>query len=111
MSGAPTIGRGKEYAHAVAMKSVWRHKSGKKKQSAINGITKPAIRRLARRGGVQRIQGDVYPEIRSAARSFLEPVIRDAITYMEGAQRKTVMLVDVLHALKRNGRTVYGFQN
>lgn len=107
---APAIGRGKEYVHAVAMKSVWHHR-GKPKQSAINGITKPAIRRLARRGGVQRIQGDVYPEVRSALRSFLEPVIRDSITYMEGAQRKTVMLVDVLHALKRNGRTVYGFQN
>jgi histone H4 len=108
---APAIGRGKEYAHAVAMKSVWRHKGGKKKQSAINGITKPAIRRLARRGGVQRIQGEVYPEIRSALRSFLEPVISDAITYSQYAKRKTVMVVDVLHALKRNGRTVYGFHN
>ena len=30
----------------------------------IQGITKPAIRRLARRGGVKRISGLVYEEVR-----------------------------------------------
>ena len=29
----------------------------------IQGITKPAIRRLARRGGVKRISGLVYEEV------------------------------------------------
>ena len=29
----------------------------------IQGITKPAIRRLARRGGVKRISGLIYEEI------------------------------------------------
>uniref|UniRef100_A0A4W6C5R9 Histone H4 n=1 Tax=Lates calcarifer TaxID=8187 RepID=A0A4W6C5R9_LATCA len=43
----------------------------------IQGITKPAIRRLARRGG---------------------NVIRDTVTAM-----------DVVYALKRQGRTLYGF--
>lgn len=32
----------------------------------IQGITKPAIRRLARRGGVKRISGLVYEEVRSS---------------------------------------------
>ena len=32
----------------------------------IQGITKPAIRRLARRGGVKRISGLVYEEVRIA---------------------------------------------
>lgn len=31
----------------------------------IQGITKPAIRRLARRGGVKRISGLIYEETRS----------------------------------------------
>ena len=31
----------------------------------IQGITKPAIRRLARRGGVKRISGLVYEEVRN----------------------------------------------
>ena len=30
----------------------------------IQGITKPAIRRLARRGGVKRISGLIYEETR-----------------------------------------------
>jgi histone H4 len=42
----------------------------------IQGITKPAIRRLARRGGVKRISGDIYEEIRGVLRHFLENVIR-----------------------------------
>ncbi|KAG5677020.1 hypothetical protein PVAND_006807 [Polypedilum vanderplanki] len=57
----------------------------------IQGITKPAIRRLARRG------------------VFLENVIRDAVTYTEHAKRKTVTAMDVVYALKRQGRTLYGF--
>ena len=35
----------------------------------IQGITKPAIRRLARRGGVKRISGLIYEEIRARSRS------------------------------------------
>ena len=31
----------------------------------IQGITKPAIRRLARRGGVKRISGLIYEEVRN----------------------------------------------
>ncbi|EMS54799.1 Histone H4 [Triticum urartu] len=52
----------------------------------IQGITKPAIRRI-----------------------FLENVIRDAVTYTEHARRKTVTAMDVVYALKRQGRTLYGF--
>lgn len=75
----------------------------------IQGITNPAIRRLARRGGVARISHNVYGETRCVLKVFLENIIRDAITYTEHAQRKTVTAVDVLYALKRQGRTLYGF--
>ena len=111
----------------------------------IQGITKPAIRRLARRGGVKRISGLIYEETRGVlkvtvsssifsnlsglvtllARNtcssltpaltfndlqvFLENVIRDAVTYTEHARRKTVTAFDVVYALKRQGRTLYGF--
>ncbi|XP_037731113.1 histone H2B-like, partial [Drosophila subpulchrella] len=40
---------------------------------------------------------------------FLETVIRDAVTYTEHAKRKTVTAMDVVYALKRQGRTLYGF--
>ena len=75
----------------------------------IQGITKPAIRRLARRGGVKRISGLIYEETRGVLKVFLENVIRDAVTYTEHAKRKTVTALDVVYALKRQGKTLYGF--
>ncbi|KEF61022.1 histone H4 [Exophiala aquamarina CBS 119918] len=83
----------------------------------IQGITKPAIRRLARRGGVKRISAMIYEETRGVLKTFLEGVIRDAVTYTEqtdvditpSAKRKTVTSLDVVYALKRQGRTLYGF--
>ena len=92
---------------------------------SAQGITKPAIRRLARRGGVKRISGLIYEETRGVlkviitvhhyitlhlfVKVFLENVIRDAVTYTEHAKRKTVTAMDVVYALKRQGRTLYGF--
>ena len=75
----------------------------------IQGITKPAIRRLARRGGVKRISGLIYEETRGVLKVFLENVIRDAVTYTEHAKRRTVTAMDVVYALNRQGRTLYGF--
>ena len=65
----------------------------------IQGITKPAIRRLARRGGVKRISAMIYDETRGVLKTFLEGVIRDAVTYTEHAKRKTVTSLDVVYAL------------
>ena len=76
----------------------------------LEGISKASIRRLARRGGVQRISGAMYPEVRGLLRSFLEKMIRTAVVYTDHARRKTVSVYDVIHALKREGRTLYGFE-
>ncbi|XP_065755012.1 histone H4-like [Phocoena phocoena] len=74
----------------------------------IQGITKPAIHRVARCGGVKRISGLIYEETRGVLKVFLENVIRDAVTYTEHAKRKTVTAMDMVYALKRLGRTLYG---
>ena len=66
----------------------------------IQGITKPAIRRLARRGGVKRISGLIYEETRGVLKVFLENVIRDSVTYTEHARRKTVTAMDVGRRLR-----------
>ncbi|GAW06713.1 Histone H4 [Lentinula edodes] len=66
----------------------------------IQGITKPAIRRLARRGGVKRISGLIYEETRGVLKIFLENVIRDSVTYTEHAKRKTVTALDVSGCFK-----------
>ena len=75
----------------------------------IQGVTKPAIKRLARRGGVKRINGLIYEEVRGALKVFLKDVIKDAISYTEYRRAKTVTAMDVLYALKRRGRALYGF--
>ena len=72
-------------------------------------ITKPAIRRLDRRGGVKRISGLIYEETRGVLKIFLENVIRDAVTYTEHAKRKTVTAMDVFYVLKKQGRISYRF--
>ena len=40
---------------------------------------------------------------------FLEKVIRYAVTWTEHSTRKIVTAMDVVYALKRQGRTLYGF--
>ena len=78
-------------------------------EERLEGISKPSIRRLARRGGVKRISGLVYAETRGVLRAFLENTLRDAVTYTEHARRKTVTAMDIVYALKRQGRTLYGY--
>ena len=75
----------------------------------IQGITKPAIRRLARRGGVKRISGLIYEETRGVLKAFLTNVVGDAILYATYARRKTVTALDCVYALRRQGRTLYGY--
>ena len=79
------------------------------RRNARCGITKPDIRRLARRGGVKRISGLIYDDIRVWLEEFIKTVIYDSVTYTEHAGRKTVTALDIVHGLKRQGRTLYGF--
>ena len=76
-------------------------------QDALLGITKPAVRRLARRGGVKRLSNEMTFEIRSYVKLFLEKVAHDAVVFTKHGKRSTVTTSDVVHSLKRNGRTLY----
>ena len=73
----------------------------------ISGITKPSIRKLARRGGVRRISASIYPDVRGVIKWWLEDVLRDVAMIVDHADRKIVTTVDVVFALRRRGRTVY----
>uniref|UniRef100_UPI00398F592F histone H4-like n=1 Tax=Pristiophorus japonicus TaxID=55135 RepID=UPI00398F592F len=75
----------------------------------IQGITKPAIGHLDRCGSVKWISGLIYEETRGVLKGFLENVIRDVVTYTEHTKRKMVTAMDMVYALKRQGRTLYGF--
>lgn len=78
-------------------------------RDTIYGISKGDIRRLARRGGVKRISGGIYEEIRGAMKARLELILRDVVTCTEYCKRKTVTVHDVLFALRRLGKPIYGF--
>ncbi|KAK7006961.1 histone-fold-containing protein [Favolaschia claudopus] len=101
MSGRGKGGRG------LGIEGAKRHR--KVLRDTIQSITKPDIRRLARRGGVKRMSGLIYEETRKVLKLFLENVIRDSVMYTDHAKRKTVTALDVVYALKRSGRTLYGF--
>jgi histone H4 len=81
----------------------------KQHRDTILGITKPAVKRLARRGGVKRISNGIYEETRGVLKIFLEKIIGDAVIYTDHRKAKTVSSMDVVNALKRNGRVLYGF--
>lgn len=76
----------------------------------IQGITKGSIRKLARRGGVKRLSGLVYEEVRGCLKDFLTVIIRDTVLYVDHAKRTTVTVLDVIHALKKNNRPIYGVE-
>jgi len=80
-------------------------------RDSMESITKNDIRRLARRAGVKRMSNS--PEMIHWAKvylkCFLEPVIADTIKFTEHARRRTVTALDVVHALKLRGRTLYGY--
>ena len=75
----------------------------------VRNITKPALRRLARRGGVKRVSSLIYEELREVVKSFVEAVVKDSVAFTEHAKRRTVTALDVVYALKKRGRTLYGY--
>ena len=75
----------------------------------VKAVSKGAIRRLARRGGVKRISSEVYEDVRKTLKAFVEGVVRDATAYTEHAKRKTVTALDVVNALKKRGKLIYGY--
>ena len=51
----------------------------------------------------------MHYEVQGVLKVFLEDIIRDAVTYAEHANRKTVTAMDIVNALRRKGKTLYGF--
>ena len=47
----------------------------------IQGVTKAAIRKLARKGGCKRISALVYEEVRGVLKVFLENILKDTVCY------------------------------
>jgi len=78
-------------------------------KDSIQGITKPAMRRLAHVGGVKTMSGIIYEDIRSILKIFLEKQVYNSLVYTDYCKRKTVSVKDVENALSRHGNhTVIG---
>ena len=104
-----TGGKGKAKGKAPAGAS----KSGSKRhkkvfKDSLKGITKPALRRLARRAGCKRVSAQIYEDARSNLRNFVEVVVYYALAFKDCFGRRTVSLKDVNLALKKRGYLVYG---
>ncbi|KHJ77037.1 core histone H2A/H2B/H3/H4, partial [Oesophagostomum dentatum] len=78
-------------------------------RSRRQALSKGDIRRLARRGGVQRISSLIYESIRAELILYVKQVIHDAVVYTEHSRRTTVTVMDIVYALKRRGVTLKGF--
>ena len=104
--GVPSTGHGKRVPPG---KHGGKTRSRAGLAGAQAGITKGDIRRLARRGGVKRISGLVYDEVRDNLTAFVKQIMQHAVIYTEYAKRRTVIPTDIRYALKRNGVTLYGF--
>jgi histone H4 len=78
----------------------------------IQGITEPAIRRLAHRGGMKRISSLIYQPARVVLEQFLKNVILDAVIYNESIVKNGICCgglitsMDVVYAIKHRGRTL-----
>lgn len=105
----PVSGRGDAVRGGIGKKKPPTGSKRHQKQliNAIDGITKPAIVRLARRGGVKRLSGNVYDQVRAILKAFMIAVLTDVVSYTEHARRRTINGDDVGRALKRQGRTLY----
>ena len=80
-----------------------------KAKPTIEGITKGDIRRLARKGGISRISTDIYTETKYTIKQFLKHIVKKALVYMQASKRKTCKPMDLIMALKGEGKSLYGF--
>ena len=77
----------------------------------ITGFTLPALRLIARRGGVPLPQAHAAPVLEPARRELREYLItnlRDAVAHAEHGRRRTIAAPDMAWAVKKQGVIVYG---
>ena len=59
-------------------------------RDAVHGISRASFCRMARRGGVERISGLIYEEMRGVMKVFMETIIHDAVLFAQYTHRKTI---------------------
>jgi len=92
----------------VTKKPIVSGKRHKKPKNLTVGMVNNEIKRLARRGGVKRINGHVYDKMRRYQRKFLTRVLFICCELSNLTKRSTIMLSDVEKALEMSGYKLYG---
>jgi len=75
---------------------------------AVDRITKPGFKRLARRAGCKRLKSDIYDACRERMQAKSKQIVGDSMTFMQHSGRRTISASDVNPALKNNGMKLYG---
>jgi len=65
----------------------------------IQGLTNPAIKRLAHRAGVLRVSGLIYPEVRNIIEVTLTDLLDKTVVFAENEKLKTIQVRHVDGAL------------
>lgn len=73
----------------------------------IQGLSNPAISRLAHTSSAKYISSMIYEEVRGLAKVFVEEMVKRAVLYAEHGKRKTITHEDALYALELIGRKMY----
>jgi len=79
-----------------------------RRRDTIQGITKNALQRLARKAGAKRVSGMLYEELRGVLKVYLDNLVSGAMVSMDYMGRKSLHQVDVAVALKQAGRSYGG---
>ena len=77
------------------------------KRTPLEGITRPVIARIARKGGNQRISMGVFGPTRVQIEKFLTYTLQHAICHAEYSKRSTLTPKDLEKAYARQGRAIY----
>jgi len=73
------------------------------RRESVQGVTKPAIKRLCRRAGVTRISGLIYQDVRKYLSTHLEMILNQSLTYLQNDRRKTLKVSDVVNGIEAAG--------
>ena len=77
--------------------------------AAKHALTVRAIKKLARKGGIMRMESGAHMTVRQALVAFVNQILRDTLVIVDSHKGEVVTAMDIVVALKRQGRTSYGF--
>lgn len=72
-------------------------------RDSIQGITNPAIGRIAQTAGIKRVSGLVYEEFRGVMKTYMKELMQATLIFTEHDRRRTVKQADLDAALQVKG--------